>query len=238
MGAGDPVTHIIFDLDGLLISTEEIYTEVISELLSKYEKTYTYEVKRKLMGRKALEAAAIMVKEYDLPISPQELTDELHSKITPETWHKATLLPGAAALFEYFHSHGLPMAVASGSVSWEIEAKMFNNKEVWSKLHHIVSSGDDPEVKHGKPAPDIFLVALRRFDDPSAEPSNTLVFEDAWNGVAAGLAAGMRVVWVPDKREPQGIPDSSLSQETISRLTRLTSLEQFDPTLFGLPPKR
>nr|VZI42323.1 unnamed protein product [Spirometra erinaceieuropaei] len=209
----------------------------MSELLSKHGKTYTYEVKRKLMGRKALEAASIMIDEYNLPMSPQELTDELHSRITPETWHKAGLLPGAADLVEYFYSHGLPMAVASGSVSWEIEAKMFNNKEVWSKLHHIVSSGDDPEVKHGKPAPDIFLVALRRFEDPSAEPLNTLVFEDAWNGVAAALAAGMRVVWVPDEREPPGIPDSSLPREAISRLTRLTSLEQFDPTHFSLPPR-
>lgn len=77
-------------------------------------------------------------------------------------------------------------------------------------------------------------MALRRFKDPSASPSTTLVFEDAWNGVAAALAAGMRVVWVPDPREDPGFPDPNLSNEEKSRITRLASLNEFDPSLFDL----
>ena len=91
-------------------------------------------------------------------------------------------------------------------------------------------------MKRGKPAPDIFEVALARFSDPSARPETTLVFEDSWNGVRAGLAAGMKVVWVPEADEPAGFPcDPDLTVVMMVRVVRLASLEEFDPTLFGLP---
>lgn len=92
------------------------------------------------------------------------------------------------------------------------------------------------KVKHGKPAPDIFQVALQRFDDPKADAGSTLVFEDAWNGVVAALMAGMHVVWVPEPREPPGIPDGdNLTEVQKSRVVRLKSLEEFDPKIFGIP---
>ena len=79
---------------------------------------------------------------------------------------------------------------------------------------------------------------MERFHDASARPETTLVFEDAWNGVCAGLAAGMHVVWVPDLNEAPGLPSESpgITAEMKSRVHRLSSLEDFDPTLFGLPP--
>ena len=79
---------------------------------------------------------------------------------------------------------------------------------------------------------------MARFHDPLARPETTLVFEDSWNGVRAGLAAGMHVVWVPDSIEAAGFPTDlpELTAEMKSRVLRLKSLEDFDPTLFGLPP--
>lgn len=94
-------------------------------------------------------------------------------------------------------------------------------------------------MKHGKPAPDVFEVALGRFNDPLANPETTLVFEDAWNGVKAALAAEMYVVWVPDENEDPGLPYDAPPDITDSngtpRLVRLTSLEEFDPSMYGLP---
>ncbi len=66
-------------------------------------------------------------------------------------------------------------------------------------------------------------------------PAQTLVFEDSWNGVCAGVAAGMRVVWVPTKNEAEGFPDDSLTEEQKKLITRIPSLEKFDPSIFGLP---
>ena len=92
-------------------------------------------------------------------------------------------------------------------------------------------------MKQGKPAPDIFEVALARFYDASSSPKTSLVFEDSWNGVCAGLAAGMYVVWVPEAVEvADSPPEPNLTEEMKARLLRISTLEEFDPTLFGLPP--
>ena len=83
----------------------------------------------------------------------------------------------------------------------------------------------------GKPHPEIFELAASKFDPPPASPANVLVFEDAPIGVAAALAAGMRVVFVPDERTPK-------SPEHERACVVLKSLEDFDPLAWGLPAWR
>lgn len=64
----------------------------------------------------------------------------------------------------------------------------------------VIVCGDDPSVVHGKPAPDIFLVAAQRLLGAQFDPSHCIVFEDSIQGVLAGYAAGMQVVAIPDSR--------------------------------------
>lgn len=108
-----------------------------------------------------------------------------------------------------------------------VKVKTTNHQELFSLFLHKVCGSSDPEVKNGKPAPDIFLVAASRFKDkPRTE--HCLVFEDAPNGVSAARAAGMQVVMVPDSHVPI---------EMCSDATQvLSSLENFKPEQFGLPP--
>lgn len=86
----------------------------------------------------------------------------------------------------------------------------------------MVVTGDNPEVKNGKPAPDIFLHASREL---GAQADATVVFEDAPSGLQAGKSAGMQVVVVPN---PQ--MDKSRFQDADYILS---SLEEFDMSLFG-----
>ncbi|KAL1481618.1 hypothetical protein MTO96_015334 [Rhipicephalus appendiculatus] len=118
------------------------------------------------------------------------------------------------------------MAIATGSSPDLFDLKMTHHREVLAFFHHVVCGGENPEVKHGKPHPDIFLVAASKFDGkPPSE--KVLVFEDAVNGVRAALAAGMQVVMVPDPR----IDEEHRREAT----TWITSLLEFKPELFGLP---
>ncbi len=129
-------------------------------------------------------------------------------------------------LIRHLHSHGVPIAVATSSSKPTLAEKTKNHRAVFDLFHHVVT-GSHPDLKHGKPAPDIFLLSARLFDPPP-DPANCLVFEDAPNGVQAASDAGMQSVMVPHK--------NLAPQYTLKATQVLHSLIDFRPSDFGLPP--
>jgi len=217
------ITHVIFDMDGTLLDTEAIYTQVTQEIVGPFGKHFTWEVKNQMMGQRAPDAAKILVDSLNLPISPEEYMKR-EKQLANTLWPHVLPLPGVTKLVSHLHFHQIPIAVATSSYREYFQLKS-QNKE-WFSHFKITVVGDDEQVKRGKPYPDIFLEAAKRLDIFPTQ--NILVFEDAVNGVEAALAAGMSVVAVPhhsaDKRAFSGAHQI------------LDSMLHFEPTLWGLPP--
>ncbi|XP_023940228.2 pseudouridine-5'-phosphatase [Bicyclus anynana] len=221
------VTHVLFDMDGLLLNTEDLYTVAFQNVVSRYGKDYTFDIKLKIMGCQAQESAKVVVNALELPITAEEFMKETKGQFEV-LFPDSELMPGARRLIEHFHKNKVPIALATSSAETAYHMKVDkHHKELFDLFDHKTFGSSDPSVKRGKPHPDIFLVAAAKFSD-NPKPEQCLVFEDAVNGVKAARAAGMQVVMVPDPRV-----DKSLTEEAT---IVLKSLEEFDPKLFGLPP--
>ena len=209
-------------MDGLLLDTEGIYTEVTQQIVGEYGKVFDWSVKGKIIGRRAVQAAEIIVESLDLPITPQDYLDS-RKNVLLEKFKDTAPLPGAKEMTTHFFDLGIPQAIATSSSSPIFEAKYEKHKKWFSQFTQIVR-GDDPELKEGKPAPDIFLLAAKRL---GVDPAECLVFEDAPTGTEAALAAGMSVVVVPDPNIDH------FHYKNASQI--ISSLKDFDPEYWGLP---
>ncbi len=217
-----PITHVIYDMDGLLLDTEPFYTQVTLKIVSRYGHTFDWGLKSQMIGKKAIDSARILVDALKLPIRPEEYLQERESMLA-DLFPTAEPMPGAVRLTLHLAKHGIPQAVASSSDRRQFELKTTRHRS-WFEHFQCIVLGDDPEVRRGKPAPDIFLTAASRM---GAKSETCLVLEDAPSGVDAARAAGMSVVAVPN-------PEMN-SASYGNGLLILPSLEFFDPLIWGLP---
>ncbi|XP_077302795.1 putative pseudouridine-5'-phosphatase [Arctopsyche grandis] len=221
-----PVSHVLFDMDGVIIDTEHIYEKIVATIANKYGKSYPRDVRLQIMGTTEQRTSEIACKELKLPITPQQFHIQM-KELGNQMLRDAPLMKGSKRLIEHLYASNVPIALATSSGKESVEAKTLNYLKLFDSFHHKVMGSSDSEVKFGKPHPDIFLICASRFPE-NPNPENCLVFEDAPNGVEAALAAGMQVVMVPDP---------TLEKSLTKRATLLlNTLEEFKPEEFGLPP--
>ncbi|KAG1346749.1 putative (DL)-glycerol-3-phosphatase 2 [Cocos nucifera] len=216
----DRVLAVLLDLDGTLLDTERATKNILKEFLAKYGKVPDAEKEESRLGQMHKEAAAAIVKDYDLPLSADEFSEAI-MPMYQEKWPQAKALPGVNRLIRHLRKHGVPLALASNSIRRHIETKISHQKG-WKESFSIILGVDD--VKHGKPSPDIFLEAAKRL---GIDSSACLVIEDSLVGVRAAKASGAKVVAVPSLQHQD-------EHYSIANFV-LHSLLEFQPELWGLP---
>ncbi|PIA65599.1 hypothetical protein AQUCO_00100830v1 [Aquilegia coerulea] len=212
---------VILNLDGTLLNTDGIVSEVLKVFLAKYGKRLDVKGASNIVGQTPFEVAAAIVQDYELPCT----VDEFISEITPrfsDWWCNIKPLPGANRLIRHLHGHGVPMALASYSARASVESKL-SYHQGWKESFSVIIGGD--EVTMGKPSPEIFLEAAKRLN---IEASRCVVIEDSLPGVIAGKAAGMSVIAVPS------LPNQSELSTSADEV--INSLLDLQPEKWGLPP--
>ncbi|WP_437188442.1 HAD family hydrolase [Planctomicrobium sp. SH668] len=184
------IQGVAFDLDGLMINTEEVFHLTGTELMRRRGKLATQALFNAMMGRRAREAFSAMIEMMELDDSIEMLQAE-SEEIFEEYLHvHLRPMPGLFELLDAIERSGTPKAVATSSNRIYL-TRMLTHFDLIDRFDHLLS-GDD--VTLGKPNPEIYLKAAEALRVP---PEKLLVMEDSENGTKAGVAAGAYVVSVP-----------------------------------------
>ena len=190
------INTVIFDLDGLLVNTEHTWYQVWNDLLGMFGKSFTLEdYVSNYSGKTVVDNTSLLIKNYDLPIDTE--TGVAHANQIEKRYIIAgvELMEGAKELLDYLKEHNFKIVVGTSSHK-DRATKILEGTNVLSYFDDIVVGYD---VKRGKPFPDTFLEAARRVD---ASAEHCLVLEDSEMGIQAAHAADMKVICIPDLKEP------------------------------------
>ena len=185
-----PIQAAVFDLDGLLVNTEELYQHVGSELLRRRGKTFGTDLLDAMMGRPPAVSLAIMIEWHGLPDTVETLAAETGAIFAGLLDERLEPMPGAMDLVDALAGRGLPRAVATSSGP-AFAHDVLGRVGLLDRFAFVLTSAD---VVNGKPDPEIYLAAAARL---GVDPAAMIVFEDSHNGCRAAVAAGAVVVAVP-----------------------------------------
>jgi len=183
---------VIFDLDGLIVNSEDVYEQADIEVLRRRGKEYPAELRARMMGRPTAESLRAMIEWHALEDTVEFLEAErslLRDKLLETSLEP---MPGLHELLAALERAGIPKAIAtSGHRSYA--ADVLGRLEIHARFQFVLTSED---VARGKPAPDVYQLAAARL---GLQPSETMVLEDSVNGCLAGVAAGAFTVAVPNR---------------------------------------
>ncbi len=190
MHTSDALTHVVFDLDGLMFNTEDIYLQVGSEILRRRDKEFTPDLIDAMMGLRPAQAIGRMIEWHGLPDTVEEIERETRDVFIPLLDKHLKPMPGLLQLLADLEKAEIPKAVATSSGRAFVD-EVLSRFGLGPRFAFILAAED---VTQGKPNPEIYLLAAERF---ATRPEAMLVLEDSQTGLTAAVASGATAVAVP-----------------------------------------
>ena len=184
----------MFDLDGVLIETEEIWDEVREAFVRERGGRYDAEAQRAMMGMSSVEWSAFIHEELGVADSPEEISAEVVRRMAARYGERLPLVAGAVEAVERLGARW-PLGVASSSNRPLIDAVL----ELSGLARFFRATVSSEEVARGKPAPDVYLEAARRLGVPA---DACAAIEDSQSGIRSAEAARMVVIAIPNRSYP------------------------------------
>lgn len=214
MARAGGVAAVVFDLDGVIIVSELLWTRKREELARESGGTWLPEAQEAMQGMSSPEWTRYMRDELRVPMEPVEISDGVVAKMERAYRDELPLIDGALEAVRALAARW-PLALASSANRELIDLVL----ELAGLSESFAASVSSEEVANGKPSPDVYLEAARRLGVP---PERCVAVEDSGNGIRAAHAAGMRVIAVPNPDLPPAADTLELAEaevETVSELT-------------------
>ena len=205
---------VIFDLDGVLIETEELWDEVRGRYVVEHGGRYDAAAQRAMMGMSSVEWSRYLAVELGVPGAPDRISAEVAGLLEARYRERLPLVPGAQAVVARL-AEVWPLGLASSSNRRLIDAAL----ELGGLARLFGATVSSEEVARGKPSPDVYREAARRL---GAEPTRCVAIEDSHSGIRSAVAAGMTVVAIPNRLYPPGaaaLAEAAVVLDTLAELT-------------------
>ncbi|WP_329788455.1 HAD family phosphatase [Lentzea sp. DG1S-22] len=183
---------VIFDLDGVLIDSEQVWDEVRQSFAAAHGGTWTATATRDMQGMSTPEWGAYLVEAVGVRLEPEEASAGVIAEMEKAYAAHLPVIPGAVEAVRAVASR-FPVAIASSAPAVLIRVFL----DVTGLPVPVAVSSE--ECAAGKPSPDVYLLAASRL---GVSATSCYAVEDSTNGLKAALAAGMTVLAVPNPHFP------------------------------------
>jgi HAD superfamily hydrolase (TIGR01509 family) len=204
---------IIFDLDGTLVETEQVWRDVRRDFVLSHGGRWHDDAQATMIGMRTAEWANYIHDDLGVALEPREIAPLVVDGVVAVLRKNVPVLRGAEAALERA-SRDFRLGLATSAARPIAETVL--EKTGWTKYFEVVVSADD--VAHGKPAPDVYLRALELMH---AKAADTKAVEDSTNGILSAHAAGLRVIAIPNREFPPTPDALALATRVIPNLDAL-----------------
>ena len=204
-------------MDGVLIDSMEFYFKIWEQFFSEYGVNFTRKDFNRHFGTTNLETIQSVLGNKLSFKESFELAEKKQHLFEQQAITEAQLIPGAVQWLQFFFDRGIPQSIASSNAQRFIEA-VVKHLNIDGFFHALVSA----EGLASKPDPTVFLESAHRIN---AQPSRSLVFEDAIAGVEGAKKAGMKCIAITTTNSPSSLVKADLIIPSFSVLTEIQILK-------------